>query len=147
MLTKLIGTIALLFLFTACGSSDETAPATDNKPEKAALVTEVEEDGGVKAAGTWNFTEGEFFSVATIANGNVSVVFGNANSKTVYWVGSFDAETLQDGDEIVSQADKAAANTQAIISDAETLTFRYDDGVLMYDFSMMGRSKPVGLEK
>lgn len=123
---KLIVALSLclaVFTLSACGGSEASKSTS--------------------AAGNWS--EPRF--QANITNGNIKMLFVTDDTKYVYWVGSFPAETLKDGETVLSKGDMDAMENTITGTEDKTAEFTYEDGTLDFEFIFQGESKTVHLEK
>lgn len=130
MLKKLI--IAVLsFLaiipFTGCSSSDE--------PDKLNPVV---------AEGNWS--EDPSFE-ASINNGNIEIWLIGDEARSLFWAGTFPADTLVNGDEIPSKADTERLSESLTGVGETSYTFKYDDDALQFEFIFGESSRMVHLTK
>lgn len=133
-----LGLIMALGL-TACGGSEETAPADGNKKEESVL----------DLTGTWAMEpdeEGTTMS-ATISADSIVVNWLVDGDEWLYWSGSYTPPT-DPGDSYTwtSQAD-GAADTALLASSDETKDFSYKGGVLSFDVTIQGETATVKMEK
>ena len=71
-----------------------------------------------------------------------------AESKSLYWVGSYNAQTEpNDTWEWVSERNHEQTDTSLYAAQSDTKTFKYEDGQIVYDASMLGTTQTVRLER
>lgn len=107
--------------------------------------------------GTWHQTPNDMTPVnmvADISNNHISITMslgGDSGENPVtglYWDGTFDADhNTSSPFSVVSVANKAALENKLLASLHDTKTFTYDDGQLIYDFTMMGVTTTVHLSR
>lgn len=123
---KLIVALSLClaaFTLSACGGSE--APKS------------------ISAEGNWSEPRFE----ASIVNNNIEMKFVTDESTYMYWIGSFPADTLKDGETVLSQGDMDAMENTITGTEDKTATFTYEDGTLDFEFIFMGEVKTIHLEK
>ena len=121
-----------LFFFTGCSS--EPAASTNNTaaPTKEATVNY---DGQDKS---------DIFESEVIAD-VIDIYIVNEGTKSLYWQGTFKPAS---GDETFeSVADRAALDASLMGSLDDKKVFKLDDGKITFDFSMMGTTKTVKMER
>lgn len=128
---KLILTILALIAiipFTGCSSDDE--------PVKLNPVI---------AEGNWS--EDPSFE-ASVNNEKIEIWLIGDESRSLYWAGTFPADTLVNGDRIPSKADTerlSASLTGA--SNTDEYTFKYEDDSIQFEFIFGESSRIVHLTK
>lgn len=128
----------------------------------AAALAGCSQDGGSKPAGekpeplnltgTWR-AEGETedsWQEAVIADGTITVdwVSDGGDTRSVYWVGTYEAPTEDvESYKWESAGDTEAMATALLASTAESKEFSYEDGKLVWEVSMLGTTKTVRGER
>lgn len=87
---------------------------------------------------------------ATIEGGTVSVdwVTSGGSSKSVYWVGSYDApDTTEDSYSFTSKRDASATDGALLASTADDKDFSYSGGVLSCEVTMLGTTTTVTFDR
>lgn len=126
---KLIITILSLIAlipFTGCSSDDEPL-------------------NPVKAEGNWS--EDPSFE-ASVHNEKIEIWLIGDESRSLYWAGTFPADTLVNGDKIPSKADTerlSASLTGA--TNVDSYTFIYNEDAIQFEFIFGESSRMVHLEK
>ncbi len=125
MCSALVSTMTLL---SGCGS--EPAEPTD-------------------LTGTWVSEESEgSYQEAVISNDTIEINWVTPDSKAIYWIGSYEAPTeAVDEYSWTSSGDTEKMASALLDSQDELKDFKYKDGVISYDASMMGVTKTVELKK
>jgi hypothetical protein len=105
----------------------------------------------VELIGNWTQTNGtpSLSMTATITDGKIVIDMHLANDEGgTYWIGSFDTgKHTSSNFTVTSAGDVAKMSTMLLASQAMTKTFTYDNGVLSFDFSMMGVTRTVHLQR
>ena len=134
----LILALSLLIALPACGSS----PAGyDTPPEPPDLTGEWKQVDG-NSEDTWQS--------ATITADYIEVywVSDNGDTKSLYWAGSFTAPTSADEPYTWESANDTEKTSMALLaSTAESKTFTYENGQIVYEVTALGTTTTVRLEK
>lgn len=123
LIAALIALIALPLVLSGCG------PAAEGSTPKAA----------VSHTGTWKADAFE----ATITADTIEIHIVDADSKSLYWKGTF-----HEGSDVVnSHADREALDASMLGSQDSEKTFAVDDDQISFEMSMMGTTKTIHLKK
>jgi hypothetical protein len=100
--------------------------------------------------GQWHQTEGpdNVYMTAEIYDGSIQINMQSRDAREIYWLGTFD--TYKDTSrsfKSVSLGDTDAMKASIFGSNSKTKPFAYEDGVISFEFSMMGKFDTVKLEK
>ena len=116
--------------------------------------TQAEQQAKLSLDGEWKQTNSNdpknSWMEATIDGGTVSVdwVTGGGSSKSVYWVGSYDApDTTGDSYSFTSRRDASATDGALLASTADEKEFSYSGGVLSCEVTMLGTTTTVTFER
>ncbi len=86
--------------------------------------------------------------VAEITKGEIEIHVDTRDGKYLYWAGEFDSEKDPLSDFVyVSKGYTDIMDGSFFGSQSATKTFKYKDGVLSYEFTMMGSTTTVDLVK
>lgn len=103
--------------------------------------------------GTWKQTNSnatDSYQEATISGTTIEInwITDNGATKSLYWVGTFEAPTTTDEPYTwTSKGDVAKMENAILASQSETKDFKYEAGVLSYEASMLGTTTTIKLEK
>jgi uncharacterized lipoprotein YehR (DUF1307 family) len=128
MLKRFITTLFLalcLVSFTACSSDKETSSKS------------------VAAEGNWS--EPSFD--ASVHDHKIEIWLVGDEARSLYWAGTFPADTLTNGDKIPSKADVERLNASLTGVGETAYTFTYDDDSIQFEFIFGETSRIVHLEK
>lgn len=134
----LILALSLLIVLPACGSS----PAENDTPPETPDLT-----------GEWKQVDGnseDTWQSATITADYIEVywVSDNGDTKSLYWAGSFTAPTSADEPYTWESANDTEKTSMALLaSTAESKTFTYEGGQIVYEVTALGTTTTVRLEK
>ena len=134
IVATLFATLITILTVSGCGSSS-TTPHTDTP---------------VPLRGSWHMTnasDGSFDMTAHIVDHQIQITWVSDDTKALYWKGTFPTDVMKDDVTIVSKGDRQALDASMLGSQDKTKKFHYDNGVLSYEFSVMGVSKTIHLEK
>jgi hypothetical protein len=133
-----------LLVLTACGST-----ASTTKISSAPMAQSTSYDMN----GTWNQTNttSKAFT-AVIHDTTIEIDIDGDDTQAVYWIGSVGGGSINNTPttgQWVSQADEAAMADDLLASQDKTKTFTFDAKThqLSFEFSMMGVSGTVTMEK
>ncbi len=101
-------------------------------------------------SGEWHQTEGmkNVYMTATIHGGSIQIDMENRDATYVYWMGTFESDkSTAMPFTTVSLGDTDAMAQSVFGSNSKMKTFTYKDGVISYDFTMLGSFKTVKLMK
>lgn len=140
-LLSIIATMLLVLCLTACGSQN----GGDTKTPEVATPPDL--------TGEWvqsNSDSKESYQAATISGDTIEIYWVNTDSesKSLYWAGTFVApETADEPYTWESANDKEKTGSALLASSADTKTFTYEKGEIIYEASALGTTKTVRLEK
>lgn len=102
--------------------------------------------------GTWsteNVNDGDTWMEAVIAEGTISIdwVLDGGDTRSVYWVGTFDPTVDGSPSAVVSERSVEETERALLASSADTKDFTYDDGELSYSQSALGTTTTIVLEQ
>nr|MCR5161539.1 hypothetical protein [Lachnospiraceae bacterium] len=144
----------------AAEAKTQTEPHTESIPaqtETAAVQTEAPETqpqtsapAAVDAAGSWkqNTDAGSRYFTADITGSEITVFLNNIETgeSSVYWAGTFDASTLEEGTVCTSANDHDRTDSMTSASHADTKDFTYAGGALQFKYSK-GVTQTISLVK
>jgi hypothetical protein len=85
---------------------------------------------------------------ATIDSGNIHIDLSTGDTSGIYWIGTFPVEKiLSDGFTVTSAGDTQAMESDLFASQDSTKTFTYKNGVLSFQFSILGTTRTVHLQR
>lgn len=128
MFKKIMLALALLVSLTACGSNN-SAPVSLN--------------------GSWS-TEAspDFTMTAVVSDTGIEVTWKAPDTTALYWVGTLPTSPDLTNDTVItSQGDTEAMAMSLLASQSETKDFTYKNDKLAFDFTIMGVTKTLYLEK
>jgi hypothetical protein len=97
----------------------------------------------VSYSGTWQST-GDLDFGAKIKNNRITVTWKvDEETSGLYWKGSFSSR----GQTITSVGDRRAMDDSLLGSSDKTKKFTYENGKLMFKFSIMGENRKISLVK
>ncbi|QEQ93540.1 hypothetical protein SEA_GIRLPOWER_41 [Streptomyces phage GirlPower] len=132
-----VATLASISLLTACGTE------TGSKAPKSFV-------------GDWYQTNGKdtgvYMTAAVSSNDTIQIHLKTRDSGGVYWMGSFQVSDKKTSDsfKLESKADPDAQKWMASSifgSQDKSKSFKYEDGDLSYEFTMVGVTKTIHLSK
>lgn len=146
----MLGTSILLAgTLGACGG----APANSNQGSTATEQKQ-EQKQPLSLDGTWQATNSADPSTSTmeaeIKDGTITIylVSVKEDTKMLYWQGTIPApDTTDDKYNFTSEADTEALSKSIMGSQDKTKDFKYENGVLSFDFSAMGATKTIKMER
>lgn len=130
-------------VFSGCGSSSasKSEGAAQTEAAKAALDLN----------GTWTSEKNDgSWMEADITNGSITInwVSDNGNTKSIYWVGTYDAPKDASTEyKWTSTRDKEKTKSALLASQDDTKEFSYADKELSYQASALGTTKTMKLTK
>lgn len=133
----LLLTLTLSFGMVACDGSNESK-------EQAELLD---------LTGTWvqtNSNSEDAWQEAVISDGIIEInwVSDGGDTKSLYWVGSYDAPTEAVNEYVwTSNNDTEKTEFALLASSDETKNFTYTDGELSYEASALGTKMIIRMEK
>ena len=116
-------------------------------------TTQTQENEIPDLTGEWqqvNSNSENTYQTATITNNTIEVywVTDDANSKSLYWAGTYVApETSNLPYSWDSENDTEKTSSALLASDADTKTFTYDNNQISYEASALGETTTVQLER
>ena len=130
---------ATALVLTGCAGPSPVTPGETNT---------VAEDTTKDLTGDWGYSSDTFSFEAEVDNGEITIyiLLDEGTSKGLYWTGTF-LDKAEDGETIVSQADVDALASSLYGSGDEEKKFEFRDGKLGYQFTIMGVTTDVQLEK
>lgn len=137
---------ALLVLIVAlCGCSTSDSAKTSAQVVSASPETPVNLEGEWKSV---TDTGGTTLMFATIENDSIVVKIVSDDVSSLYWKGTFfapqkDGNTLR----VESAADKAALDASLMGSGADAKTFTYKNKQLSFDFTALGTTRTIKMER
>lgn len=146
----LLGTSILLAgTLGACGG----APANSNQ-ESTATEQKQEQKQPLSLDGTWQATNSADPATSTmeaeIKEGTITIYLVNVkeDTKMLYWQGTIPTpDTTDDKYDFTSEADTEALSKSIMGSQDKTKDFKYENGVLSFDFTAMGTTKTIKMER
>lgn len=135
----LLLTLILCFSMVACGNSKQLSNTDPTKP--------------LDLTGTWkqvNSNSDDAWQEAVIEDGTITInwITDNGDTKSLYWVGSYDAPTEATEEyKWTSENDHDQTDSALLASSDDTKEFTYTDGQLTYEASAMGSTMTMRLEK
>lgn len=114
----------------------------------------VEQKKPLDLSGKWHATNSADEASATfeaeIKDGVITIYFVNKkeDTKSLYWQGTVPApDTTDDKYDFTSEADTEALSQSLFGSQDKTKDFKYENGVLSFDFSALGTTKTIKMER
>lgn len=148
-----LGAVVLGLALTGCGGQAETAPEASEAPESVE-TTAVEEAPEVPdLTGEWkqsNLNSEDSYQQATITADTITVewVTDGGDTRSLYWVGSFQAPAEADQPHTwTSEGDVEAMQSALLASSEENKDFTYENGEISYEVSALGTTTTVRLEQ
>lgn len=139
----LLASILFISALAACGSAHQT---TSPEAQPVALA-----QASTSLVGKWHQTnEGVPGAVesAVITADKITITLKLGDSSGVFWAGTFDPNApATDSYSIVSKGDQSVLSESFYASSETTKTFTYHNGVISYEFSIMGVSATIHLSK
>lgn len=128
-----------VFALAACGAKTTDDPAK-TEPKQPPVLT-----------GTWKQTNSESddsYQEATITDSTIEVYWVSADTKALYWAGTFVAPTKADEPYTWDSANDTEKTSSALLASGDaTKTFTYKDGTLSYEVTALGVTKTVTMTK
>ena len=119
--------------------------AVASMPPKAGSYSDKNVTEVLVLDGAWTSTDAEPKFRSLIKNGTIEVFIVAEDTTSLYWKGSF---PWNKGDEtITSTADVAALEDSLLGSTAKSKVFLYDGDNLVFDFTIMGTTTTITMEK
>lgn len=143
-----IALVLLVVSFTLSGCSSTAVDDADAVAQQDVVVATTKEAPVLSWDGVWVTDPVTPGMEVTIKGALITVKLVDEDTKSLFWQGSWDsAAKATDGAEMVSKADVEALSSSIMGSSEKTKPFTYEDGVLSFDFSMMGTTKNVHTTK
>lgn len=136
--TAIFGGLALIPVLSACGGSAGASGTSHTTPKT--LV------------GRWvqsNDLDNDVIMKATVSKGNtIQVNMQARDSTSIYWLGSFKSnKNPRSSFNVISRGDQDAMSMSIFGSVDSTKRFKYKNGDLSFEFSMLGTTSTVHLKK
>lgn len=147
---SVLGIMALVVGVAAC-SNQNTRPSSNAESAESSQQEITPEPQPADLTGTWKSTNSDSedsWMEATITSDTIQIGWVTADTRSLYWIGTFEAPN-QPGDwSWTSQADREKMDTALMASqdDAKDFTYTETDG-LSFDASAMGVTKTVKMTK
>ena len=144
------GIMALVVGVAAC-SGQNTRPSSNAENTGSSQQEITPEPQPADLTGTWKSTNSDSedsWMEATITADTIQIDWVTADTRSLYWVGTFEAPSEPGDWSWISQADRTAMDSALMASQDATKDFTYTetDG-LSFDASMMGVTKTVKMAK
>lgn len=100
--------------------------------------------------GKWHQVEGlkGTYMTATVYGGSIQIDMSSRDASYIYWLGTFDTDkSTSKPFETISLGDTDAMALSIFGSNSKTKTFSYKDGIISYEFTMLGSTTTVKLAK
>lgn len=147
IITSGLGVALVLTLGACSGQAQNTSTGTQE-------ATPVEQKKPLDLTGKWHATNSGDEAAATmeaeIKDGTITIYLINKkeDTKSLYWQGTVPApDTTDDKYNFTSQADTEALSQSLLGSQDKTKDFKYENGVLSFDFTALGTTKTIKMEK
>ncbi|MGP9782141.1 hypothetical protein CQ010_16940 [Arthrobacter sp. MYb211] len=141
--------LALTVMLVGCSS----APAATDKSAETTEAQVIQEAKPADLTGEWkqvNSQSDDAFQSATVSDDMISIdwVTNNGDTKSVYWVGTFEAPAKAAESYVwTSKRDEAATDSALLASTSDTKEFTFSDEQISYEAGMMGTTTTVRLAK
>lgn len=144
LLPSLVFTSALVL--TACSSPD------DNESSQQGQHSKSSEQESQSVTGTWKQEDSaseDGWMEASITDDVITVewTFENGKNRSIYWIGSFDAEAAAAGETITSKRDIVATDTALMATSADEKDFKVDGNTLSFDVAIQDVTLTAVLKK
>lgn len=137
--------IIAIALTLACALFATIIYAVASMPPKAGSVADTNATEVVVLDGAWKSTKDDPKFRSLIKNGTIEVYIVADDTSSLYWKGSF---PWNKGDETISStADREALDGSLLGSNANTKVFLYDGDNIVFDFTIMGTTTTITMEK
>lgn len=140
---------ALALTLGACGGAPTSSNQGSTAPEQ-----KQEQKQSLSLDGTWQATNSADPATSTmeaeIKDGTITIylVSVKEDTKMLYWQGTIPApDTTDDKYNFTSEADAEALSKSIMGSQDKTKDFKYENGVLSFDFTAMGTTKTIKMER
>ena len=146
--TRMPLTITLCLILCACGSnSPGSVQSGTPTPAPKEVLQPADLTGDLKQK---NSESNDAYQAATIDGETITInwVTNNEDTKSLYWVGSFEAPTSgAESHSWTSKRDQEATESAMLASGDETKKFTYENGEISYEAGIMGTTTTVRLSK
>ncbi|WP_311141567.1 hypothetical protein [Lancefieldella rimae] len=140
--------VALVLTLGACsGQAQSTSTSTQE-------TASVEQKKPLDLSGKWHATNSGDEAAATmeaeIKDGTITIYLVNKkeDTKMLYWQGTVPTpDTTEDKYDFTSEADTEALSQSLLGSQDKTKDFKYENGTLSFDFTALGTTKTIKMEK
>lgn len=140
--------VALVLTLGACsGQAQNTSTSTQE-------ATPAEQKKPLDLTGKWHATNSADPATSTmeaeIKDGTITIYLVNKkeDTKMLYWQGTVPTpDTTEDKYDFTSEADTEALSKSIMGSQDKTKDFKYENGVLSFDFTALGTTKTIKMEK
>ena len=145
-----LGIMALVVGVAAC-SGQNAQPSSNAEGAESSQQEITPEPQPANLTGTWKSTDSDSedsWMEATITADTIQIDWVTADTRSLYWIGTFEAPSEPGDWSWTSQADKEKMDTALMASQDDTKDFTYTeaDG-LSFDASMMSVTKTVKMAK
>ncbi len=147
-----LATLPLCLVIASCSSQPVSdATATDTNPTTSNSQTAAPKP--ISLNGDWkqkNSMDDDAYQLATIDGDVISIdwVTNNGDTKSIYWVGSFEApKDAADSFTWTSTRDRKATDNALMASGDSNKKFTYNNGEISYEAGILGTSTTVRLAK
>ena len=140
--------VTLVLTLGACsGQAQSTSTGTQE-------ATPAEQKKPLDLSGNWHATNSGDEAAATmeaeIKDGTITIYLINKkeDTKMLYWRGTVPTpDTTEDKYDFTSEADTEALSQSLLGSQDKTKDFKYENGVLSFDFTALGTTKTIKMER
>ena len=146
---KLLPSLVLtsVLVLTACSSPDDDKDAAQQGQQ-----AEPAESQSQSVIGTWKQEDSaseDGWMEASITDDVITVewTFDNGKNRSIYWIGSFDAEAAAAGETITSKRDIVATDTALMAASADEKDFKVDGDTLSFDVAIQDVTLTAILKK
>ncbi len=136
-----------------CASPEQPDSTSTNPPVAGAPSTQpatTEAAAPLSLAGEWeqsNKASEDSYQIATITDTTIEIYWMNADTKALFWAGSFIPPTdATDTYSWTSDNDKEKTGSALLASSSDTKDFTYSKGELSYEVTAMGMTTTVILK-
>ncbi|WRH26358.1 hypothetical protein GC088_03335 [Arthrobacter sp. JZ12] len=149
----ILGAAVLALALSGCGGQADNAPETSEAPESVETTAVDEAPEVPDLTGEWkqsNSNSEDSYQQATITADTITVewVTDGGDTRSLYWVGSFEAPLEADKPHIwTSEGDIEAMQSALLASSEESKEFTYENGEISYEVSALGTTTTVRLEQ
>lgn len=147
-------TVISLLLVLGCALYVAVSHA-DSKPKTISLQNIVDDTNpsavplSVDLTGVWVQTDGTQAEnmTAQISHGEIQIVLQLNTRTATYWDGSFDYDQVQPGVTSFDVTSQSSHPLSIFASKLDSKKFSYKNGVLSYDFKIVGTDRTIELRK